>query len=430
MKHNLKIKKAIQNLGMVLLASIILLSSVAATTPIEVNSKSVTEVAISKYIAAQANPQLSNEEKIKTAIDAYFTTRYEGQRLLAAQDFSPLLADDTLAWVQKEKDKREIELYTATLFGLKYISYNYTLNYDSIEIKNNNAIVKLKENHEVIFEAIAPEVSKLANLQHVFTLHNKKDGWVIYKDEYQDELSQQFDKLSKNDIKEQVDKNYQSDLDRKAISRPLGNKVLASLSYRPLGLTAITYNRTAAYQYADYYWNNNTFTPYYRVDPSGNDCANYVAQAINAGLTNASPTTIPVATAMGPFGTYPPGDANWSQRWYYIFNTSGPSLAYSASFAWINVQGQYNFITTNNWTKGPYGSVTTLCGLRTGDIVQLQGVRLAGAWDHEGIIVGLLGACQLSNYWVDAHTTPRYHYLLSNWASYPMRFIHITGGYQ
>src|SRR5260221_9280893 len=144
MKHNLKGNKVIQYLGTALLASIILLSSVAAAPTTTVNSKSVSEAAISKYLVAQANPQLSDEEKIKAAIDAYFTTRYEGQKLLVAQDFSSLLEDNTLAWVGKEKDRREIEIYMATLTGLKYQSYKYTLDYGSIEIKDNKAVVQLR----------------------------------------------------------------------------------------------------------------------------------------------------------------------------------------------------------------------------------------------------------------------------------------------
>lgn len=69
MKHSLKGNKIVQYLGTVLLALIVLLSSVAAVPPIVVNSKSVSQNAISKYILAQQNPTLSVGEKIKTAID-------------------------------------------------------------------------------------------------------------------------------------------------------------------------------------------------------------------------------------------------------------------------------------------------------------------------------------------------------------------------
>jgi hypothetical protein len=69
MKHNLKVNKAIRYLGIAFLISVIVFSSVAATIPTVVNSKPISEVAISKYIAAQQNPVLSDEEKIKAAID-------------------------------------------------------------------------------------------------------------------------------------------------------------------------------------------------------------------------------------------------------------------------------------------------------------------------------------------------------------------------
>ena len=82
MKHDLKTSKAVQYLGTVLLILAIAFTSVAATFPRALDSKSVSEVAISKFVAAQSNPQLSDDEKIKAVIDAYFTTRYEGQKLL------------------------------------------------------------------------------------------------------------------------------------------------------------------------------------------------------------------------------------------------------------------------------------------------------------------------------------------------------------
>jgi hypothetical protein len=431
MKQTLHNNKLLHRMGFVFMLIALTLTSIGASFPVQYEQKSTTtQIAFSNYLTAQQNLDLSDEEKIKAAIDAYFTSRYEGQKVLEQQDFSSILDDATLDWVKKEKDKREVELYVASVFDLGYESYNFTLDYTSIVIKNKKATVQLLESHEVVFKAISPEISKMANLQHTFTLHYKKDGWVIYKDEYQDELSQQLIHLSKEDIKKQVDENYQADLKRKENSHIFGSKVLASPSIKPLGLTAITYNRTTAWQYADYYWNNSTFTPYYRIDPSGNDCANFVAQSINAGLTSASPTTVPVATAMGPNGTYPPGDANWSQRWYYKFNTynSSYALAYSASYAWINTEGQYNFITTNNWTKGPTGASTTnLCSMRAGDVVQ---IKIGSTYDHEGIVVSLLGACTLSNFLIDAHTTARYHYPLSNWSTYPMRYLRVTGGYQ
>jgi hypothetical protein len=87
---------------------------------LKVQQKTANEIIISKYQTAQRNPNLSDEEKIKVAIDAYFTIKYESQKFLEEQDFSLLLDDETLEWVKKEKDKREVELYLAELFDLNF----------------------------------------------------------------------------------------------------------------------------------------------------------------------------------------------------------------------------------------------------------------------------------------------------------------------
>lgn len=179
MKHNMHVHKSINKVGSILLILIFAFASIGATS-YRADSQSHTErmsesqIAISRYQTAQQNANLSDEEKIKAAIDAYFTLRYEGQKLIEVQDFSSLVEDKRLGWVKKEKDKREIELYLATLFDLGYQSYTYKLDYDSVEIKNNKATVQVRESHQVIFAVIAPEISIMSNLQHTFTLRNKK----------------------------------------------------------------------------------------------------------------------------------------------------------------------------------------------------------------------------------------------------------------
>jgi hypothetical protein len=428
----MKLRKMMFNLGFVFLALVFALGTIGATSQTVKNKNTVSQISVSNYLEAQKNDNLSEEEKIKSAINAYFTTRYEGQKLLSQEDFSPLLEDNTLDWVKKEQDKREIELYIASLFKLNYQSYEFSLDYDSIKIENDHATVILRESHQVVFKAIAPEVSKMGYLQHEFSLSNKNGKWVIVTDQYEDELSQALDSKSKGELLKQVDENYQLELDVEANSKSVSyakQKPLAAPSLRPRRLTSYSYDRTTAWQYADYYYNDTTYTPYYRMDPSGNDCANFVSQAINAGLTSSSPTTVPVSTFFGSLGTYPPGDSNWSQQWYYKFNTyASQPLAYSGSYAWIHTEGQYNFITTNNWTKGPYGSSVTIYNVSVADVVQIQ---INNSYDHEGIVVNIINwPPTLSNYLIDAHTSPRYHYPLSNWAAYPMRFIHISGGYR
>ncbi len=53
--------------------------------------------------ATPHRPPLSEREQIKSTIEAYFESRYKGQQLLEAQDFSFLVADDSDAkqWAQQ-----------------------------------------------------------------------------------------------------------------------------------------------------------------------------------------------------------------------------------------------------------------------------------------------------------------------------------------
>jgi hypothetical protein len=179
----------------------------ATIMPVQTNTET-SRVAIANYLAAQKNPDLNDEEKIKITIDTYFTLRYEGQKVVAAQDFSSLIEDNSLDWVKKEIDKREIELYIACMFNTSYKSYNFDLDYSSIEIKKDTAEALLIESNQVVHNAVAPQVSEMSGLSHQITLHNRNDGWVIYQDQYKDENTQLIASSTKEEIKKQVDANY------------------------------------------------------------------------------------------------------------------------------------------------------------------------------------------------------------------------------
>lgn len=401
MKHNLKGSQVIRFLGTLLLTSVIMLLSVAASPAKTITSKSTSQVAISKYFAAQQNPNLTDEDKIKTAIAAYFTTRYEGQKLLTTQDFSPILEDNSLAWVQKEKDKREIELYNASLFDLKYQSYSYTLDYDTIDIRNKKATVQLHESHEVVFDAIAPEVSKLANLKHTITLHSKGGVWAIYQDEYEDELSQQLNHTTKANIKSQIDQNYQDQ----------NLKTNESILVSPLAVNS--YNRTNAINYAQTYYNyahkNTAYFSMYSNDGYGGDCTNFVSQVIYAGAPKMNNT------------------GNKSTGWWYNNKGTSSTADDTWSNSWSVVSNMYSFLTANT-SSGPYGVSTTVCSMLPGDVVQLNN---GSSWFHEVALHQKLNVTHncsdLVNYTIIGHDTDRYNYPLTNYATYSLRYITIMG---
>ncbi|MFZ5921288.1 MAG: amidase domain-containing protein [Chloroflexota bacterium] len=403
-RSNIKLNNVVRNAGMFVLVLSLAFASIAAISPIAAKSPSVSEIAMANYRDAQSS-NLSEEDKIKSAISAYFTTRYESQRLLESQDFSPVLENATLEWVRKEMDKREIELYIATLFGLRYLSYNYTLDYDSIKITSYKAVVHLRESHNVVFETSAPVVSKLGNLPHIITLRKKHAMWTIVIDQYQDEGTIALDNQTKQELLAQVDENYKLNQQLTSTHR---EEAVSSAFYPSPSLKSYSYNRTEAVDYADDFWNTKN-PPYYKGLDS--DCANFVSQALYAGEGKKPPDKSGMTTS-------PTRKINTD--WYYVWKNSG-------SKPWINVPAQYTFITKNINKIGPYGQGTTsFCNTQIGDIVQLY--SYSRGWFHEGIITLIVNPCGgLQFYYANAHTTNRQHYLLAYWAQYKMRFIKING---
>jgi len=383
--------KFMRSSSAVLLTFLSLLISVNATPLATVEASTVS----------QTKAQLADEEKIKNVINAYFKLRYEGQKLLKAQDFSYLLADKNRNWVQAEKDKREIELYVASAYNLNYMSYQYTLDYESIQISLGQATVHLREGHEVVFAALAPEVSRMANLEHIITLTQTKNDWKILDDEYQDELTRLMAEKNKDVIIEQVRLNYAADA-QQVRSSVFHSHNLARLAYQR-ALTSHSYNRIAAIQYADYWATKRNVTTYH--NETNNDCTNYVSQALYEGTSHTMSTP-----------------DNYMTKWYYDF----PS--HSGSYPWVNVDGLRSFLLNNysNGGRGPKGiNLQSMCSLQPGDVVQL---RNGSIWFHTVIIVVKLNSsCSEASFLYDAHDVDRFHYPLSYLSSYTKRYTAVVG---
>lgn len=359
---------------------------------------------VSSYLEAQADSTLSDEDKIKNVIDTYFRLRYESQKLLEPQDFSFLTANSSQArsWDERERDKREIELFIASNYKLNYVEYEYSLDYDSVEVKGEGATVRLRESHSVVFEAIAPEVSKLSGLEHVITLRKTNTGWVIVSDEYQDELTQLMANETKDTIIERVRLNREAELRRAAEFEITGKKgkqaTINSGAWH-------AYDRSAARTYADTWgkWQANPAyhrnPAYFNFDNYGGDCTNYASQVIYAG-----------APQMDNTGSY--------QWYYYSVSNRSPS--------WTDVSQLYTYLTNNTWT-GPYGSNSNMCSMDRGDIIQLKN---GSSWFHSLVVVHSYypNRCWDPSYiWYNCHTVDRYHYPLSYVSGYTKRYIHING---
>jgi len=130
--------------------------------------------------------KLSDEALIKSIIDEYFKLKYESQHTLKSQDFSHLISKTEKAqeFLKAENDIREIELYNANLNSLRYLKYEYFLEFKDIKIdkKTNTASVKVIEGNDVVFECHPDITSKMRNLEHTITLIKTDDGWEIEND--------------------------------------------------------------------------------------------------------------------------------------------------------------------------------------------------------------------------------------------------------
>lgn len=434
MKSKMQLKKNFLSVGLVLFIAIFGFISLGAVSQTHAEQQSTSQAAIMNYQEAQQNPDNNDEEKIKIAIDTYFTLRYEGQKLLQMQDFSVLVEDNALDWIRLEKDKREIELYIASKFDLGYESYAFTINYNSIEIKNDKAVVHLQQSHQVVYKATSPEISELANLGHTITLHKKGGVWVIYTDEYQDEYTQLLTTTTKEKVKQQVDYNYEYGSKNNVTTTE--KLALTSQVYSPLSLPSYSYNRSAANNFS---YNNalilqapiptaiknayqaiygvpypsNWPTVYKNEDNNGGDCTNFVSQSIfeGTGYTNGD------ASYFNPT----PNDYNW----YYKF-----SQYPQGSTTWINVGWLYSYLLNTNTSKrGPYGiaieSNSFCTSINPGDPIFMKS---GSTWTHAVIVYSKSSPCTSpSNIRVNSHNSYKRNEPLTTWSGFSWYGVFIQG---
>ncbi len=158
----------------------------------------------------------------------------------------------------------------------------------------------------------------------------------------------------------------------------------------PDSITTVTYNRTAAKDYANTWVRNTTYhctpydtdplqdTDYYNytqyIDFGCNDCTNYVSQALNAG-------DIPTDSTWQPYTT-----------------------------AWINVDSLQQYLV--NQGRGSF--VSSSSSLTTGDLGMIYS---GGVWQHVVMVVGL------NPLRYSAHTNDRRSV---NWSSSLNKYFHMN----
>lgn len=291
---------------------------------------------------ANAYYSATDESQIKTIIGSYFTLRYESNKQMKRVDLSSVLSmdqPDTQKWLIVENDRDELLKLQANLFKLNYLDYKFSLDYESINFKDeSNAIATLYESHQVVFEASAPVVSEMSHLKHLITLIKTSKGWLIVKDDYNDETIPPLDGSisAKENVKNNILMHYNEALHQKQLKTQSVNTLSTNGSSNPTPASSNhSYYRDGAVWYINHWWNARNLN--YR-NFSPNDCTNFISQAMH--------------DSTGAGIVY---DQVGSLVWYY-------TDYYNYSYSWTGVQDYWYYMTnTDQYLTGPYGNQSDIC---------------------------------------------------------------------
>lgn len=146
--------------------------------------------------------ETEERDQLEKTIRTYFEFRYRSLSTLKLENINEMVEDsqDGNAFLRKEADKLEIEIYHAKRNHLRYIKYGYSLDFKEVSIDPLAQIahVSVVEGHDVVFEISAPIISSMRNLKHSIILHKKNGKWKIITDTYEDFLWHQINKTGKN----------------------------------------------------------------------------------------------------------------------------------------------------------------------------------------------------------------------------------------
>ena len=380
-------------------------------------------------VKAASVGMLNDETEIKEVIQQYYTLRYEELQTLTPVDYSGLVDEKNavaINWQKIEKDRFDVQYKIAKTFEDYILEASFSLNYLSIDISGNAAVVNLIENNEMVYSSNPKDPSKMGGLQHKITLVRAGNGWVIQNDHYIDDLTFVLNQLSMSEIFQNIETNHKTIMnnEKETVSPSISSTDLQNSDEI---LTWHRYSYFAAVNYSNRYYNaagnipvtvpkisgwNASWPMQYKVYSS--DCANFVSQAIYQGAryTNSDGKVF-----------YPDAE-NYDSGWYYKF-----SYPVDGSSPWINVGGLYTYLLrdhSDDTTRGPAGSEVGICDarLKKGNPILM---KLGDAWAHVGIVATNTADCNIT---VNAHSTNYYHKPISYYSAYTWYPVNISGYYR
>ncbi len=355
----------------------------------------------------------TEKEMVKSTVQSYFEARYRTFSNLQLEDFSKMvdIATEGKTFWEPESDKLNVEIYHAKLHHLRYVQYEYFLDFREVTIDASSlsATVYLVEGHDVVFEVSAPVVSNMRNRPHTISLRKENDVWMIISDKYEDYLWRAIKSTgySKEELIRSINQSLSLVQDEELPQNTYPENIQT-----PLSADTYPYNRDGAVNYAYRFWNE--YNPeYFDFDPTLNypgDCTNFISQAIFEG-----------GSAMMAFPqNYQPNIGN--PGWYYV-------NVFDRSKAWVEVNWFYT-VTLNieegvTWLAGPDGmEVSDSDYTLAGDVIEYKWDSDT-IWDHAVIIVGYHDPEWEYIPLIASHDEDHYNYPYNAFTYNAVRFIHI-----
>ena len=139
-----------------------------------------------------------------------------------------------------------------------------------------------------------------------------------------------------------------------------------------------TLDQKAIVDYAHKY--AKKYNPAYRVPTSGEDCTNFVSQALHAGGLSMTPSSIR--------GTNP-GTKTTTEQWYYYNSPSANAKtpyerAVAVSTSWVRVEDLYTYLAPHYGTVISTNDNTVRRNLKSGYVI--QGGPSIGRYEHSSIV--------------------------------------------
>jgi hypothetical protein len=372
----------------------------------------------------------SDVDNVKKVIQSYFDQRSSLLSTFSSDSKSSSFSDDSKSLSalfapdgvnDSSSQKREllalntrIEHYKMQSSDLRYIKYNYSLEYNEVSIENNLAKVSVLLTSEGWFKN-KPEPEQTFGAPHMFYLKKNMLGeWKIVDHEYDDDFVNVLNSYSsdvndwdsaKADYIEQAKETLKME-EKAMISAKESGALKAEKDVAPKAVTSfalVNYNRTKAVTFADDYVSETEYPApykYYSVD-----CTNFTSICLKKG-----------GIVHDEVGTY---------VWY--FKTSADKSAEFAAAKYFGIYADKN-VGSPSILGLKSTEVSAPSSLDTGDIVQLYYSDSGEAYHSMIILRFQIEGGYKTDAYIAQHTSNG-RYWLSTKPS-PRYYRHIVGSYK